>query len=112
MDAIKQEQQFLRHSHFRFVSKHPGAEHCDNLTKNMANTLGPRMAHFAVWEMLFIYLSFRWPKLLCTLKEIDTVTPVTFPAVPQVMSLLIDDDTAATKNKDRPLLASHLCVRP
>ena len=36
------------------------------------------------------------------IEEMDSVADVTFPAVPQVVSLLMYDDTAKTKDKPHP----------
>ncbi|XP_059902249.1 FRAS1-related extracellular matrix protein 3 [Gadus macrocephalus] len=41
-------------------------------------------------------------KAIVYIEEMDSVADVTFPAVPQVVSLLMYDDTARTKDKPRP----------
>ncbi len=41
-------------------------------------------------------------KAIVYIEEMDSVADVTFPAVPQVVSLLMYDDTAKTKDKPHP----------
>lgn len=41
-------------------------------------------------------------KAIVYIEEMDSVADVTFPAVPYVVSLLMYDDTAKTKNKPHP----------
>lgn len=41
-------------------------------------------------------------KAIVYIEEMDSVADVTFPAVPQVVSLLMYDDTAKTKEKPHP----------
>lgn len=41
-------------------------------------------------------------KAIVYIEEMDSVADVTFPAVPQVISLLMYDDTAKTKDKPHP----------
>lgn len=41
-------------------------------------------------------------KAIVYIEELDSVADVTFPAVPQVVSLLVYDDTAKTKEKPHP----------
>lgn len=41
-------------------------------------------------------------KAIVYIEEMDSVADVTFPAVPQVVSLLQYDDTAKTKDKPHP----------
>lgn len=41
-------------------------------------------------------------KAIVYIEEMDSVADVTFPAVPQVVSLLMYDDTAKTKDKPQP----------
>ena len=47
-------------------------------------------------------------KPIVCIEDTHSVAVITFPAVAQVMSLLIDDDASTTENKERPLLVSHL----
>lgn len=41
-------------------------------------------------------------KAIVYIEEMDSVADVTFPAVPQVVSLLMYDDTAKAKDKPHP----------
>lgn len=41
-------------------------------------------------------------KAIVYIEEMDSVADVTFPAVPHVVSLLMYDDTAKTKDKPQP----------
>lgn len=41
-------------------------------------------------------------KAIVYIEEMDSVADVTFPAVPQVVSLLMYDDTAKTKDQPHP----------
>lgn len=41
-------------------------------------------------------------KAIVYIEEMDSVADVTFPAVPHVVSLLMYDDTAKTKDKPNP----------
>lgn len=41
-------------------------------------------------------------KAIVYIEEMDSVADVTFPAVPQVVSLLMYDDTTKTKDKPHP----------
>lgn len=41
-------------------------------------------------------------KAIVYIEEMDSVADVTFPAVPQVVSLLMYDDTVRTKDKPQP----------
>lgn len=41
-------------------------------------------------------------KAIVYIEEMDSMADVTFPAVPQVVSLLMYDDTAKTKEKPHP----------
>lgn len=41
-------------------------------------------------------------KAIVYIEEMDSVADVTFPAVPQVVSLLMYDDTAKTKERPHP----------
>lgn len=42
-------------------------------------------------------------KAIVYIEEMDSVADVTFPAVPQVVSLLMYDDTGRVKNHPHPL---------
>lgn len=41
-------------------------------------------------------------KAIVYIEEMDSVADVTFPAVPQVVSLLMYDDTAKTRDRPHP----------
>lgn len=41
-------------------------------------------------------------KAIVYIEEMDSVADVTFPAVPQVVSLLMYDDTSRTKDRPHP----------
>ena len=51
---------------------------------------------------------FQMAKPIVCIEDMHSVADVTFPAVAQVKSLLIDVDASTTENKERPLLVSHL----
>lgn len=54
------------------------------------------------WANLIIIFSFQMNKAIVYIEEMDSVADVTFPAVPQVVSLLLYDNTDGVKERPHP----------
>lgn len=53
-------------------------------------------------NLLFFFFSSQMNKAIVYIEEMDSVADVTFPAVPQVVSLLLYDNTAKVRERPHP----------